>query len=285
MGMLDGFVAGAADEYTKQRGEDRADKFAEIKEKRVAEIKKTAATELVKTNATAAETKVKTDATAAEIEAKAKLTETTIVPASSSAREWDPVKKTWSYDQAPPKPDTTDKTGKLTEKDATTFFSKRGDIYFGKLDKSGIYSFGTDENAQMAAAASSVSNRLWLQQGGKLDANTIWAIVYKNIKANKLETADAIEAIGLDLDKYDAMWWNTEAESREVKALKAQALALDEEGKKEQMDLPAGPAGAGMLNEGEGQTKAPQAALDALKENPNQAADFKRKYGYLPPGY
>ena len=34
-----------------------------------------------------------------------------------------------------------------------------------------------------------------------------------------------------------------------------------------------------------GQVQAPAAAIDYLKKNPNQAAAFKAKYGYLPEGF
>ncbi|MEE8364208.1 MAG: hypothetical protein V3R76_00340 [Gammaproteobacteria bacterium] len=299
MGMLDGFVAGAADEYTKQRDEDRveekvikseirADKFDEIRQNRMAEINKTTAKQLAitnkataaegfhqkrhtatnvaevnqntaeklaETNATAAELKVTNDATADEIKAKAKLTETQIVSPSSSARVWDPIKETWSFDQAPPKPSTTGKDGKFTEKDATTFFKQISIVYFGGLDESGIYSFGTDDNSHMAAAAGSVSNRLWLKRGGTTDANTIWAIVYRNIKAGKAKTVEDIAAIGLELEQLsDDKWW-FQADSPETAQLVEDQKKLLEEGKKKQMDLPG--QKPGMLEESEGGSEEP----------------------------
>ena len=284
MGMLEGFLVGATDEYTKQRGEDRQEgreikkekriaDFQEIRDKRLAETAEGVASKLVETNAGAVSTKVETDAAVAAT--KVETDEAAAVSATERKR-MDPIEVSpsssiatpqegggYKFDQAPHKP-ATSTTGQFTAEDATKFFSKRGDVYFGTLDESGLYTLGTDENAQLASAASSVANRLWLQKQGGIDANTIWAVVYKNIKANKATTAADIKSIGDQLTTYDDMWWNTEAESDEVIRLKKDQERIEKEGKAGQMDLP-GQRGGGMLDEGTA-TELPPAALNKLKE-------------------
>ncbi len=284
MGYLAAFAGGAADEYLTQRTEDRKEgreikkekrvvEFQKLRDKRLAEIDKTTASTLVKTDESAAVSSDKRREDAAISATARKRMDPIEVSASASIAT---PKEGGGYDfaQAPAKPPSATSSGQFTAEDATKFFSKRGDVYFGTLDESGLYTLGTDENAQLASAASSVANRLWLKKGGRVDANTIWAIVYKNIKSKKAATAADIAKIGDELNRFDDMWWNNEADDAEVKKLKKEAEDREAAGKSGQMDLPGANAG-----------NAPQRAIDALTADRSLAPDFQKKYGYLPPGF
>ena len=107
--------------------------------------------------------------------------------------------------------------GTMSAKDASKFFAANAKSYYGQLDKSGVYSFGTDEQAALAARAAAIADRMWQKHMGKVDVNTIFAKTFQHIRDQKAELNP--EAIEDELESLDSDWWLTDEQETQQEYL------------------------------------------------------------------
>lgn len=278
MGALDyalaGAVKGGADTFLEISREERAEDREIKKETRVNDFQTIRDKRLAEINAEAAEkdrdfrseesgkdrehrsTESAADRTSREGIAKNELdfemtkpmTETT--GRGAITKQYDPKTKTWQEVSDQPYDDGT--LGGMDQAERSKFFAARSEKYFGNLDKSGAFvGFGSDRDAQLASSTASAADRMYAKYGGRVDPNTIFATVYKNVKSTNAATEADVAAIEEQLSEYDNEWWLTQEQDAEVMKLKKDLESVQSEGGAATMDVPdlgGKPSGGGMLD-------------------------------------
>lgn len=138
-------------------------------------------------------------------------------------------------------------TGAHTQKSASAFFSAEAKAYYGKLDKSGVTSFGTSRQADLANRASSISMQLYNKFGGRVDPNTVFSMVFQHIAtqaaildpdaAFKRLTAYIEESQGFFSENFKGI---NENEQKNIDEMRTKAEA-DAETIRTDLTLPGGP--------------------------------------------